>query len=379
MSPTLHVDNLEYATKCRVNRKVIVVAGKSCGHIYPALSFIDALKEKYKDAKVLLILPKENAIKNKQEFNCQVKYISLSPLRPGFDLNNIECFSKLIEACFQAIFIISDFNPNVVVGFGSLISVPFVMCSWLFRVKTFVHEQNVVCGRANRFLAKFCDKIAISFIDSKKYLTVNKKKIVLTGNPIRKELTNIDKNKALGFLGLGQNKFTILVMGGSQGAHSINKEFLKCMISLKGKFNLQVIHLCGNIDYDILIEGYKDLGINFKVFTFLEQMHYAYSGSDLVVSRAGAISVSEIAYFKIPVIFVPYPYAYEHQLSNALVLKEKGCAIVIDQKEFNAESLRLILGPLITDAEILKNMRLAFEGIPKYNAAESLVREVMPL
>ncbi|MFZ2938502.1 MAG: glycosyltransferase, partial [Candidatus Omnitrophota bacterium] len=112
MSPTLPENNIEHVMKSGVNRKVIVVAGKSCGHIYPALSFIDALKEKYKDAEVLLILPKENAIKNKQEFNCQVKHISFSPLRPGFDLNNIKCFSKLIEACFQAIFIISDFNPN---------------------------------------------------------------------------------------------------------------------------------------------------------------------------------------------------------------------------------------------------------------------------
>lgn len=363
----------------RTNHRVIVVAGKSCGHIYPALSFIDALKERYKDAEVLLILPKENAIKNKREFNYQVKYISLLPLRRWKDIGNIKCFSKLIKAGFQAIFIISEFNPNAVIGFGSLISVPFIMCSWLFRVKTFIHEQNVACGRANRFLAKFCDKIAISFIDSKRYLAVNENKIVITGNPLRKELTNIDKNKALEFFGWDQNKFTILVMGGSQGAHSINEEFLKCMILMKGKFNLQVIHLCGNIDYDVLTKGYKDLGINFKVFTFLEQMHYAYSVSDLVVSRAGAISVSEIAYFKIPAIFVPYPYAYEHQLSNAMALKEKGCAIVISQKEFNAEGLRVILGPLITDTKKLKNMRLAFEGIPKYNAAESLVKEVMPL
>lgn len=365
--------------KNELNHRVIVIAGKSCGHIYPALSFIGALKEKYNDAEILLILPKENAIKNKQEFNCQVKYISLSSLMPGFNLGNIKCFSELIKASFQAIFIISDFNPNAVVGFGSLISVPFVMSSWLFRVKTFIHEQNVVCGRANRFLAKFCDKIAISFVDSKKHLSVNKTKIVLTGNPMRRELTIIEKNKALSFFGLGQDKFTILVMGGSQGAHSINIEFLKCMISLKGKFNLQVIHLCGNIDYDVLTEGYKDLGINFKVFTFLEQMHYAYSVSDLIVSRSGAISVSEITYFKIPVIFVPYPYAYGHQLNNALGLKEKGCAVIINQKEFNAESLRLILEPLITDTKKLKNMRMAFEEIPKYNAAESLVKEVMPI
>jgi len=151
----------------------------------------------------------------------------------------------------------------------------------------------------------------------------------VTGNPLRKSVALLDKNKALEFFGFSREKFYNIGYGGSQGSHRINEEFLKAVSLLKDKTSVQIIHLTGISDYESLNKGYKNLNIKFALFSFFDAMQYAYSISDLVISRAGATTIAEIMLFKLPAILVPYPYAYKHQYNNARVLEEKGCGIIM--------------------------------------------------
>ena len=167
--------------------RILVITGASGGHIFPALGFLDILRDKYKDISTLLVLPRINNIINQmQKFDYQVKYISVSSIKLNLDFKNFMAIFRFFKGTLESIVILLSFKPDIIVGFGSLVSVPMVMLAWLLRIKTLIHEQNVIPGRANRFLARFNDKIAVSFAETEGYLKKYKRKVVLTGNPIRR-------------------------------------------------------------------------------------------------------------------------------------------------------------------------------------------------
>ncbi|MFH1640975.1 MAG: glycosyltransferase, partial [Candidatus Omnitrophota bacterium] len=243
-----------------------------------------------------------------------------------------------------------------------------------------IHEQNVVCGRANRLLLRFADKIAVSFPETSEYLERYRKKIVVTGNPMRKDLSRIDKNKALDYFSFDKKKFTILVMGGSQGSHRVNTAFLKAVSKIPDKSRLQVIHLSGAEDYGSLKEAYKGLNINAELFGFLASMQYAYSACDLVLSRAGATTISEIIFYRLPAIIIPYPFAYQHQLDNAKILEKKGLAIIIqDEALDNIDGLKRALEGFVNDSDRIKMMRARYDSFPSVEAGNLLINEALPL
>lgn len=389
MSPALPTDNrLNDRGKCGV--RVLVVTGASGGHMFPALSFLDTLKDKSrslaqgedKDKKIDTLLVLSRGIKSQIiPEGYKVKYLSISKIELCFNFRNFIAVLKFLKGSLESLLILLEFRPDIVVGFGSLNSVPMILFAWFFRIKTLIHEQNVILGRANRLLAKFADRIAISFTETQDYLKINPKKIVLTGNPIRQELKRIDRNKALSFFGFNNDKFTILVMGGSLGSHSINMAFQRALSLMRDNYRLQVIHITGTKDYDLLNKNYKDLNVNIKakLFTFLKDMQYAYSASDLVISRAGATTIAELINFRLPVILVPYPFAYKHQLNNAQVLERVGACFIINDNELTTNLLKKVIEPFINNPEKLENMRLSYNGLLKDNANELLVNEVISL
>jgi len=248
----------------------------------------------------------------------------------------------------------------VVVGFGSIASIPAVIFAWFSRARTAIHEQNVMPGLANRLLAWFSDKIALSFGKTRDYFRAFDSKIVVTGNPVRRGLTRIDKNESLRFFGFKSGKATLLVMGGSQGSHSINLGVIKAVSGLAAKDRLQIIHLAGARDLKFAEEAYKGSGIDVRLFSFLEAMAYAYSASDFAISRAGATTVTELAYFSLPAILIPYPYAAEHQAANAGVLKEQGCAYVIGDSQLDGDTLGRALASLLDEPGTVAKMRLNY-------------------
>ncbi len=359
--------------------KVLVVTGTSGGHIFPAQAFLTAIKNKQPDINVFLLLPGNCIIKKNERFNYKVKYIKLSSIDRRIDFKNIRNILNFISGSLESLIILLKFQPDIVVGFGSLASLPAVMFAWLLRIKVLIHEQNVIPGRANRFLAGFADKIAVSFKETTAYLPGYERKIVVTGNPLRKTVARLDKIEALNFFGFRQDRFTILVMGGSQGSRRINKEFLEAVSLLADKSLIQIIHLSGAIDYELLSKQYNDLNIKFALFRFFDSIEYAYNACDLVVSRAGATVISEMIFFRLPAILVPYPYAYRHQYKNAKALEEKGCGIIIEDSEFYAEKIKEKLEYFLNNRKKLEEMRFNYKVFSIVNAGDLLANEAMSL
>lgn len=344
--------------------KILVATGASGGHVFPALAFLEKALEDTR-CQALLILPKKCRIKNIIPAGFQIEYVAV----PGKNL--LDSF-KGILSCFG---LVLKFHPDVVVGFGTIVSFPVVLLGWFLRARTIIHEQNVLPGKANQVLAYFVDKIAVSFGQSRAYFKNNTSKVVFTGNPLRKGLARIEKNKAREVLGLTSDKFTVLVSGGSQASRKINLEFFKAVGLLKDRLNLQVIHLCGQSDFEFLKKGYADLAITSAVHSFYEPMQFAYSACDLAISRAGATSIAEIIYFQIPAILVPYPYAAGHQSANAEVLSEAGCATVIRDEDLTAESLKQEL-EVLSVRDALGERQKKFSRFKQDNAVELLAKEV---
>lgn len=355
--------------------KVLVVSGTSGGHIFPALAFLDSLRQRDKDIETLLILPKNNLIAQLSGLTYKARYLSIYPIKLSLSFKNFIGIFKFFKASLQSLLILMEFHPDAVIGFGSLPCVPIVLFAWIFRIKTLIHEQNILPGKANILLAPFVDRIAVSFKETENYLEKYKRKIVFTGNPLRNKLQIIQKNKALDFFRFSQDRFTLLVMGGSMGSSRINESFQQAISDLRYKNNLQVIHITGRRDYDSLKQRYEKSDINLRIFDFLGAIEYAYSACDLIISRSGALTIAEIMFFKLPALLIPYPYAHKHQAANAQILVRLGSAIVIEDNKLEKEVLKDTLEELIVNPDKLRLMHLRYDNM-HFPDANSLLAEL---
>jgi len=342
--------------------KILAVAGASGGHIFPALAFMEQVKRSGVGVERLLVLPSRSIKFDVSSFDCRIKRISSARLSFKPSLKSLTAFMIFAKGAWESLIILLKFKPDAVIGFGSIDSIPLVMWGWFFRIKTIIHEQNVLPGRANIFLSKFVDKIAVSFFESREYFSVSQDKIFLTGNPIRAGLKKIARHEALSLLGLDRERFAILVMGGSQGSGRINSVFMDMLDLIKEKSRLQVIHITGIREYDIVLKKYERLGIKAKVYGFLEDMGLAYSAADLAITRAGAATLAELINFRLPAIIIPYPFAYSHQDLNAEILKKTGAAFVIRDDLLSPENLKEMLEDLVLSPEKIDKMRQGFSG-----------------
>lgn len=364
--------------------RILIVTGNSGGHIFPAITLVDALKNSGQE--VFLVLPQK--IRHVADTRAipisagclapgEIKYIPAVNLSFKLSSKNILGLWFFLRGAWESFRIIIKFKPDVVVGFGSLNTVALIFLAWLFRIKTIIHEQNVVCGRANRLLAKLVDKVAISFSQTRRYLNIAPEKIVLTGNPLRRDLLRLDQKEALDFFKFKEGKLTILIMGGSQGSHRLNAVCLEALSTYFKQDDLQVIHICGTQDFTWLKEQYVSLSLSYKLFDFLLQMQYAYSVADLVVCRAGATTIAELQKFRIPAILIPYPFAYAHQLANAQVLEDFKVALIIPDQELTHDKLKAKFTELLADSQKLESMRQAYTQLQVLDATQFLVKEVL--
>jgi len=359
------------------NMKVLVVAGSSGGHIFPAVALLEYLKQKDSQTEVLLVLPKRSIGKNIGAFGFKTAYIDSVNIELKINYRNLTAVFKFFKCACQSLFIILRFEPEVVIGFGSIVSIPLVMLGWLMRLKVVLHEQNVIPGKANRFLAKFCGQIAVSFERTRGYLKGCSSKVVFTGNPLRGNLTRVNKEKCREFFALEENKLTLLVMGGSQGSLRLNRGFLRALAVLPGRENIQVIHLTGSNEQIDFAQEYSDIKIKARIFPFLNEMEYALSLTDLAVCRAGAVSIQELIHYQLPAVLLPYPFADQHQMANARVLEEKGAAVILEDKELDSDKLKNILQEILTNPGKLEKMRLGYGSFKPGAAAKHLAELVM--
>ncbi len=333
--------------------KVLIAAGGSGGHIFPAIALAHDLGKKRVAKNDILFIgsnrPLDVRIFEKEGFRFTL--LSSNKLPYGFSFMLITFIVKLFADMIRSFFAILSFRPDVVVGFGGYVPCPVILTAKIFGIPKILHEQNAVAGRANRLLFGLVDRIALSFQDTKNRLGRNANKAVLTGNPIRVDRLKNDKESGVRALGLDGAKFTVLVIGGSQGAHSINEKFINAVTGMRKSVSdkLQVVHITGMKDYDEAVNSYREIGIDSRVFSFIDRIEDAYSVADLVITRSGSSAIFEIAFFGKPMILVPYPFAMNHQSENARAFAEKGAAINIDEADLTAEKFKDTIEGLFND------------------------------
>jgi UDP-N-acetylglucosamine--N-acetylmuramyl-(pentapeptide) pyrophosphoryl-undecaprenol N-acetylglucosamine transferase len=355
--------------------KVLLVAGASGGHIFPALALASHLQSR--GCETLLVIPRKNSVTAGALQGVPVAMISVEAVRPRVRPDTLRAVARFVRGCWESMRVVNGFSPDVAVGFGSIASIPVMLLCWLFRIRTVLHEQNVTPGKANRFLAGFCDRICVSFAESRDYFSSGRGRITVTGNPLRARLKILPRGQALSFFSFKEGRSTILVMGGSQGSARVNRASISALSSAVEPEAIQVIHICGKDNAEAVRIEYARLRIEARVFDFLEEMEYAFSCADLVVCRAGATTVTELEFFRVPAVILPYPYASAHQLQNARVLKECGAALIIEDADIEGGALARGLNDLLDHRERLAGMRASYGSPPERTAVEELARVVL--
>ena len=336
--------------------KVIVSAGGTGGHIYPALAIINKIKEKEPNSDFLYIGTDNRMEKDLiPSFGIKYEALHVTGFKRKLTLDNFKTLSNFLNARKKCINIIKEFNPDVVIGCGGYVTAPVIWASHKLRKKTFIHEQNSVVGLANKYLSFFVDKIGVSFEE-----TINdfpKNKVVVTGNPCSEKAISIasaDKKE----YGLSKDKKMVLIVMGSLGSRTVNDEIINNISKFENK-DYEILFVTGNNYY----EKVKDMKFpkNVKIVPFIKELPTVMKSCDLMISRAGASTIAEITALFVPTIFIPSPYVTNnHQYKNASILVEKDAALLIEEKDLTIDKLisniDLVLNDIKTYNNIKKNL-----------------------
>ena len=344
--------------------RILIATGGTGGHLYPAIVLARELKKR--GCEVLFVL-KANETSPKEILSDQFASVPVAgaPFDRSNPLRNLSGAFSNFKGLFQGLRVIGTFKPDIAVGFGGYASVAVVLASAIKGIPIIIHEQNVVPGFANKVCAVFARRVAVSF---KETLGAFPKKGVLVGNLIREDLFSLDRAAAFKSLGLKEGRKTILVFGGSAGSRSINKAVLRCLGPLKDlSNNLQFVHQTGHPDETAALkERYQEYGFHALVRDYFPEMSLCYSACDLVVARAGAGAVSELAATRNPAILIPYAHAAgNHQMKNAETLAGIGAAKVLEESENIHVQLSNLIRDMITSPRILDQMR---ENVRRFQA-----------
>ena len=312
-----------------MTNKIIIAGGGTGGHIFPAIAIANAIKKLQPTANILFVgAAGKMEMEKVPQAGYPIKGISIAGFNRSSLLKNISLPFKIIKSFFLVRSILNEFKPMAVIGVGGYSSYPVLRLAQSKGIPTFIHESNSFAGKANMMLGKNATKIFVATDGMDKFFPADK--IVFTGNPVRTSIANstITKSEALQFFGLHENKKTILVVGGSLGAKSIN-DAIANHIETFAEHGLQLIWQTGktNADYyKSIAEGKQNIWVG----AFITQMEMGYAAADIVISRAGAMAITELCVAGKPTVFVPYPFAAEdHQTANAMALVNKQAALMV--------------------------------------------------
>lgn len=355
--------------------KILIATGGTQGHIAPALFVASELQSK--GHEVCLVGEFKRFYSDISDKGYSVRELKVEGDSSKNLVKRIGFFVSIVRSLFQAVIIFQEEKPDCILGFGGYASFSMVFIGSGFKCPTMIHEQNVVPGRVNSFLSRIVDKVAISFEKSSSFFF--RKNTVFTGCPCSNSITKYDKKELLDKFGLNKDRITLFVFGGSQGSHKINVEFIKAVPLLKRVLDFQVIHISGDKDYLEIDNFYKSSDVTYVLYKYLEEMEEAYFLSDLVISRAGAMTVTELAKYCISAILIPYPYAHGHQKENAFILQERGIAEIIEDNELSSEKLcDMILSILKKDYK-KEYLSEKIKGIWREDASAVIAEEVLKL
>lgn len=355
--------------------KIIFAGGGTGGHLYPAISVAQALKKISPDAEILFLGTK-NKIESRvvPSYGFDFRPITISGFSRKINLSNILFPFKLLAGFVQSLATYIKFKPDVVVGTGAYVSGPIGAIAALFGSKLVLLEQNSFPGVTNRILEKRAKKIYIAFEDSKKYFS-NKSNLILAGNPVRVNMSLEDKKTSVELFSHKSDKKTILVLGGSLGAGSVNSGIASIVEKLTND-GIQVIWQTGERFYSDYQKYNSD---NIKVVPFIENMSAAFSAADLIITRAGATTIAEIAYMGLPAIFIPSTnVAANHQYKNALSLEKADAAYLLPDDKIN-EKLYPLITEVIKDDNKLKQFSENIKQFSNPEAASNIAEDILKL
>jgi UDP-N-acetylglucosamine--N-acetylmuramyl-(pentapeptide) pyrophosphoryl-undecaprenol N-acetylglucosamine transferase len=357
-------------------KKTPLNGGGTGGHIYPALSIANELKSQFPYCKILFVGAKDKMEMQKvPQSGYEIKGLWIAGIQRKLTLQNLMFPFKLMSSLYQSRKIIKQFKPDVVIGTGGFASGPLLQMANMLKIPTVIQEQNSFPGITNKLLAKKADKICVAYQGLERFFEANK--LVLTGNPVRQDLIDIKKDKVNAFkrLQLNSNLKTVLILGGSLGARRINQLIEKELEFFK-ELGIQLLWQCGKLYENDYVKYNSE---NVKVVTFIERMDDAYQVADVIISRSGASSVSELCLIAKPVIFIPSPnVAEDHQTKNAqAIVNEKG-AILIKEKDLETQFEHEFL-KIFKDENLQKKLSFSIKKLAKPNATKTIVAEILKL
>ncbi len=359
----------------RNEKRIIIAGGGTGGHLFPGITIARELEKRLDEIHILFVVGKrklERDILSGAGF--EARSIDVEGIKGKGFLMGIIALFKVIRSSTQSFTIMREFKPHLIFGVGGYSSGPVCLVAWFLGIPVAIHEQNSFPGLTNRILAPLAKKVFISFEESRRYF--KRKKIFLSGNPIRDDLMHLKRSP----IDLTK-RFVILVMGGSQGAKAINRAVISALKELKAVGLLPfVIHQTGKEDLSKVIDDYHALGLDGEVAAFIKDMGSAYRRADLVICRAGATTIAELAALGKPSILIPYPYAaHKHQDINARALVASGAADMILERDLNGKTLaRKVRGYMENREELKKMSSLALKaGRPR--AGQVIVEQLMEL
>ncbi len=361
-------------TKDQKHIKAIISGGGTGGHIFPALSIANEIKRRYPNAEILFVGAKGRMEMEKIPANgYPIEGLWISGINRKKMWKNISFPFKLLSSIWKAKKIIKDFKPDFVIGTGGFASGPVLYAAQQKAIPTFIQEQNSYPGITNKLLAKKARKIYTAYDGLQRFFEA--RKIIKTGNPIRKDLHNlkIDQQEALKKFGLAPEKKTILSIGGSLGAHPLNEAIMNIVENIKEK-DYQIIWQTGKNDFEL----YKQINDKqIKVMPFISNMPDAYAAADLIISRAGAGTISELTLIGKPVILVPSPYvAEDHQTKNAQALAEKEAAILLPEKRLK-KNLWQTINEIFENKENAKKLNENIKKLAMPEATKLIVDDIV--
>lgn len=358
--------------------RMIISAGGTGGHIYPALAIVKKFQEKEKDLEVLYI-GTHNRMETKivPEHNIPFQSIEIYGLSKTHMLRNIKNSYLLVKAYQKCLNIIKDFNPDIVIGVGGYVTMPVIMAAKKLKIKCVIHEQNSIPGKTNKFLSRGVNAVFTSFLSSNKYFP-QEVKCIYTGNPSGDNVKNLKPIKKES-LGLDNNKKLILITSGSLGSSALNAKLIE-FLKLSSKEDYEVLFITGKSNYEEFIENNK-FSKNIHVVPYLDNLAALLKNCDLIIGRAGASTIAEILSAKVPAILIPSPnVANNHQYYNALDLQNNHLAIMLLENELDSKKLYTkIKGLLSNDAEyktLVKNLK-AFKTIDSSTIIYEKVKEIL--
>lgn len=354
--------------------KVVITGGGTGGHAYPAISVAELVQTKHPDWE-LLYLGSKGGLESQLAIDVGIRFVGLTTrrVRKLVSPDTLLTVAALTKGFFEALSALRQFKADLVIGTGGYVAAAVCLAQVVRRGKVLIHEQNVIPGRTNLLLSKFADRVCVTFEESLRYFPADKTKV--TGLPIRCAFLNPpDKASARRSFGINADTFTILVLGGSQGARRIN-EVIAQSIPMLRDLPVQIIHQAGRRNFEEADAQRRSLAWDgYHVLGYIDDMVSAYAAADLVIGRSGASTISEITALGLPAVLIPYPFAYaDHQRYNAQYLQRSGAALTIFESELTAERIFETIKHLISSPDELAKMAESSRRLGRPHAAQEVL------